>query len=76
MQIEVSKLEFQPPGTKLWQFCGQGGLVGEGAIDVCDVCVEASVALLVPTRTQDVAPRDSTDSLDNGGKKSKIKSSY
>ena len=53
MQIDVSKMEFQPPGTKLWQFCGQGGLVGEGAIDVCDVCVEASVALLVPTRARD-----------------------
>ena len=46
-------MEFQPPGTKLLQFCCQGGLVGDGAIDVCDVCVEASVALLVPTRTRD-----------------------
>ena len=57
MQIDVSKMEFQPPGTKLWQFCDQGGLVGDGAIDVCDVCdvcVEASVALLVPTRAQDM----------------------
>ena len=46
-------MEFQPPGTKLWQFWGRGGLVGEGAIDVCDVCVEASVALLVPTCARD-----------------------
>ena len=47
MQIEVSKLEFQPQGTKLWQLYGQGGLVCQGAMDVCDVCVEVSVALLV-----------------------------
>ena len=52
-------MEFQPPGTKLWRFCSQGGLVGEGAMAVCDVCdafdvcVEASVVLLVPTSACD-----------------------